>query len=79
MDSNFCFVERQFSISSPTELLIDFEQVNVSCFGEHDGLLHARVSGGSSIHINIVGRMKMVLWYKIRSSWLYILENIPTL
>lgn len=47
MDSNFCFVERQFSISSPTELLIDVEQVNVSCYGKRDGLLHARVSGGS--------------------------------
>ncbi|HOU27513.1 MAG TPA: SprB repeat-containing protein, partial [Paludibacteraceae bacterium] len=46
-DSNDCFVDRKFSISSPTELLIDVEQVNVSCYGKRDGRLHARVSGGS--------------------------------
>jgi len=46
-DGNGCDAEAEFTLTEPTELLVDLEFENASCFGACDGNASVSISGGT--------------------------------
>ena len=49
-DANGCFTDTIFTISQPTELLLDTASVNVSCYGGSNGSATVVASGGTPLY-----------------------------
>lgn len=46
-DGNGCTSEDEFTLTEPSELIVDLETTNVSCFGSCDGTASVTISGGT--------------------------------
>lgn len=51
-DEYGCFAERSYEVESPSELILNSELINVSCFGAADGSIEVFPQGGSAPYYN---------------------------